>query len=361
MQKTLSIIIIFLVFACQNTTQNKGEKAEENVVQVIERIQPKYTTSKVLGDSDDPAIWINHKNPSESLILGTDKGDEDLGVSGGLYVFNLHGKEDSSKSVTNLQRINNVDVAYGFILGEDTVDIAVCTERYTNSIRVFKLPEMIAIDNGGIPVFENDSLRSPMGISLYTRPSDQQVFAVVGRKEGPTDGSYIWQYQLQGKDGVAVGELVRKFGVWSGEKEIEAIAVDNEMDFIYYSDERHSVRKYHADPEKGNEELAQFAQENFLEDREGISIYKTGDANGYVLVSDQSANTFHVFDRANGNSFIAELPFSTNQSDGNDAVNFNFGEEFPVGIFVGMSDDKTFQIYDWRDIQKVIDQTKEAK
>ncbi len=358
MQKLFIVPLILVTIACTNSSQNQEEKTEKQTDSKTETIQPKYVTDPIGGDSDDPAIWINHANPSESLIIGTDKGEEEDGISGGLYVFNLQGKEDSTKSVTNLQRPNNVDIAYGFVLGKDTIDIAVCTERYTNSIRVFKLPEMEAIDNGGIPVFEGDSMRSPMGISLYTRPSDQQIFAIVGRKEGPTDGSYLWQYALEIKDGVAVGNLVRKFGVWSGEKEIEAIAVDNEAGYVYFSDERHSIKKYYADPAKGNEEILQFGKENFLEDREGISIYKTGENTGYVLVSNQSNNSFQVFDRSKNNKFIAELPFSTNNSDGSDAVNYNFGEEFPEGIFVAMSDNKTFQIYDWRDIQSAIEKAK---
>ncbi|PTB96429.1 3-phytase [Marivirga lumbricoides] len=353
MKNFLYLIIALSIVACAGKKEIKEETADtvENIDTV--RIKPKYVTQPVISDTDDPAIWINKSNPSQSLIIGTDKGDD--GVLGGLYVYNLHGEIDMEKSIKNLERPNNVDIAYGLPYNGDTIDIAVCTERFTNSIRVFKLPEMQAIDNGGIPVFEDDTLRSPMGIALYTRPSDKQIFAVVGRKEGPTDGTYLYQYELKSNGGVVKGELVRKFGIWSGEKEIEAIVVDNEAGFVYFSDERNSIRKYYADPAKGNEELGQFGKDNFLEDREGLSIYKKTDSTGYLLASDQSDNTFHVFTREGNNDFIAELPFSTDQSDGSEVINYNFGSEFPKGIFVAMSDDKTFQIYDWRDIEKEIE------
>ncbi len=95
-----------------------------------------------------------------------------------------------------------------------------------------------------------------------------------------------WLYKLIAKDGLAEGSLVRKFGVWSGKKEIEAIAKDNELGHIYFSDEQSAVKKYPADPKKGNKEIAQFAKENFAEDIEGISIHKTGKASGYLLLSD---------------------------------------------------------------------------
>jgi hypothetical protein len=85
--------------------------------------------------------------------------------------------------------------------------------------------------------------------NVYTRPSDKAVFVIVGRKEGPTD---------DGKGQVSM-QLERKFGHYSGRKEIESIAVDNELGYIYYSDEGVGVRQYYADPARGNEELSLFA------------------------------------------------------------------------------------------------------
>ena len=76
---------------------------------------------------------------------------------------------------------------------------------------------------------EADSLRDPMGIALYTNPADKKIYAIVGRKTGPVDGTYLWQYLLEADaKGVVKVSLVRKFGYYSGKKEIESIAVDNE-------------------------------------------------------------------------------------------------------------------------------------
>ena len=60
----------------------------------------------------------------------------------------------------------------------------------------------------------------------------------------------------------------------------EAIAVDDQLGYVYYSDEGKGVRKYYADPEKGNDELALFATTGFTEDHEGISIYQLTDSTG---------------------------------------------------------------------------------
>ncbi len=64
-------------------------------------------------------------------------------------------------------------------------------------------------------------------------------------------------------------KLIRKFGRFSGKKEIESIAVDNELGYVYYSDEQFGIRKYYADPEKGDNEVAVFGQGDYKEDNEG--------------------------------------------------------------------------------------------
>lgn len=64
------------------------------------------------------------------------------------------------------------------------------TERESNKIRIFSLPDLKAIDNGGIAVFDGEELRDPMGIALYTRKSDAKIFAIVGRKSGRQEVIY---------------------------------------------------------------------------------------------------------------------------------------------------------------------------
>ena len=311
-------------------------------------IQPKYVTEKVVYDSDDPAIWVNSKDPAASLIIGTDKE-----VNGGLYVFDLHGKV--VKTVPELGRPNNVDIAYGFKLNDELVDIVITTERSNNQLRIFSVPDMEPIDNGGLEVFEGVDERGPMGIAFYTA-SDGVLYAIVGRTDGPLDG-YLWQYRIEdaGNGNVKLVK-VREFGKYSGVKEIEAIAVDNELGFVYYADEAFGVRKYYANPAMGNKELALFGTDDFGRDIEGISIYKTNDKTGYILISDQQVGTFNIYPREgtledqNRHQLIKSVELMTLESDGSEVSSTNFGPEFPKGIFVAMSTDKTFHIYDWRDI-----------
>lgn len=320
----------------------------------LPKVAAVLSTEPVKHDSDDPAIWINRADPSKSLIIGTDKD-----ADGALYVFDLKGRIFTEKVVRNLQRPNNVDVGYDLVVGNDTVDFAVTGERLNSKLRVFSVPDMKPIDGGGFPMFEGETgpeYRDLMGISIYQRPSDHKTFVIMGRKNGPSEG-YLWQYLLESDStGTLQATLVRKFGKFSGVKEIESIAIDHELGYIYYSDENIGTRKYYADPEKGNQELALFGTESFKEDNEGISIYDTGNGKGFILISDQQANMFRIFPREgmNGNPHqhdeLMAVKVSTNESDGSEITSVPLNDIFKKGLFVAMSDNKTFQYYRVEDI-----------
>jgi 3-phytase len=311
-------------------------------------------TERVNHDSDDPAIWLHPTDRSQSLILGTDK-DED----GALFVFGLDGRAIPEKTVRGLRRPNNVDVEYGLRFAGAEVDIAVATERYTRKLRVFKLPEVAAIDGGGIDIFSTEPQSEPMGIALYRRPHDGAIFAIVGRKSGPVDGRYLWQYRLEDDGGGRLrGVKVREFGAWSGKKEIEAIAVDDALGFVYYADETVGIRKYRADPDgpDANRELALFGTSDFTGDQEGISIYALRDGTGYILVSDQAADRFQVYRREGeaGNPHrhlrIKTIPVRAHLSDGSESTSAALGPRFPDGLLVAMSEEGTFHLYSWGDV-----------
>ena len=340
---SIAIGLSLLFFACENQPEIKADA-----------VKPVVITEQVKYDTDDPAIWIDSNSPNKSLIIGTDKNED-----GGLFVFDLEGKIVAEKVVSGLKRPNNVDVLQNISLGGDTMDIAVTGERMTHNMRVFSLPDMKPIDNGGIPMFEGEEgvdFRDLMGVALYHRKADGKVFAIMGRKTGPLS-EYLWQYELTVDSlGIVKADLVRKFGQFSGRKEIEAIAVDAEMGYIYYSDETVGIRKYYADPEKGNEELAFFGQNDFKEDHEGISIFKTGADKGFIIVSDQQDNAFNIYRREGDNGqkhkhqLIKKVYVSTMESDGSEVTQLPLSNEYPKGLFVAMSDDKTFQYYRVEDL-----------
>lgn len=317
-------------------------------------LKPLVVTEPVRYDTDDPAIWVNAQDPAQSLIVGTDKD-----ADGALYVFDLQGRVQPDKVVRGLLRPNNVDIAYGVSIGGERVDVAVVTERYAHRLRIYRLPDMAPVDGGGIEVFAGERARDVMGIALYTRPTDGALFAIVSRSDAyaPTQG-YLHQYRLA-DDGTGQlrGVFTRAFGEWSGTKEIEAIAVDDALGYVYYSDENYGLRKYHADPmaDDADEQLAEFGMNDFAEDREGISLYTREDGTGYILVSDQQVNRFNIYAREGAagdphrHELLASVALATDESDGSDLVSRSL-PGFEGGLFVAMSTDKTFQYYSVRDI-----------
>lgn len=323
---------------------------------VIHHWKPLVQTAPVARDADDPAIWLHPQDPARSLIVGTDKG-------GGLCVFDLQGRV--VQRVEGLQRPNNVDVEYGFRLGNRRVDIAVATERGAQRLRIYvieggRLREIGHPNGTRVFVGEEGERALPMGIALYRRPRDGAVFAIVSRKSGPEEG-YLWQYLLvPDQNGRVSLRKVRAFGRFSGEGEIEAVAVDDALGYVYYADERFGIRKYHADPDhpRAGEELAVFARSGFEGDREGIAIYPTGARTGYILCVDQRPGNSVVFvfqrEGVGGKPHEHEpaqavIYSSADETDGMEVTARPLGRQFPRGMLVMMnSKGKNFFLYPWQ-------------
>jgi 3-phytase len=329
-------MLLFLLFSCEGKSK-------------LIPVKPDIITESTLNDTDDPAIWVHPTDPSKSIVFGTDKE-----AKGAIYAFDLEGKVLSNKTIRNIKRPNNVDVGYGFRINDSTTtDILVFTEREAQQIRIFSIPEMQPIDGGGFKVFEdeeNEENKLPMGVAIYTSPIDSSFYAIVGRKKGPLKG-YLHQYRLVAENAQIQATLVRKFGDFSGKKEIEAIAVDAEMGFVYYADEGHCIRKYYAEPSLGSEEIACFGGAYFKADIEGIAIAKMANQEGYLLVSDQQKGQFNLFDRKT-NAFVKAVNLSTIETDGCEVVSIPLNDTFNSGLFVAMNNNKNFYFYDLAKILK---------
>ncbi len=303
-------------------------------------LQSLVATDPVSKDADDPAVWLNPGDPEKSLIVGTNKV---AAPDGSLVVFGLDGK--ARQTIAGLNRPNNVDVEYG--LG-GKVDIAVTTERLGQRLIVYKIDESGLTEIGRVAVFE-----APMGIGLYKRPKDGVVFAIVSRKSGPASG-YLWQYRLDlGNDGKVTGTKVRELGSFSGSKEIEAVAVDDELGFIYYADEDFGIRKWHADPDaKGaDREIAVLGQKNFTLNREGIAIYAVKNGTGYVVCTDQipGGSNYYVYRRKGDQATpVAVLHGTADMTDGMEVTSAVRTKAFPGGFLIAMnSKDRNFLLFPW--------------
>jgi 3-phytase len=346
-------------------------------------LKPVAETEPVPHDADDPAIWVHPTDPSRSLILGTDK----FAREGGLHVFGLDGKR--RQTIAPLDRPNNVDIEYGVTFlspgatpADAKTDIAILTERKRHRLRIFAIPAdggaLVDLAPEGLPVLEGQTgeASEPMGVSLYKRPADGATFAIVAPKTGGT-ADYLWQYRLerQSPDRRITVRLVRRFGNFSrrgsadGEiGEIEAVVVDDELGYVYYSDERFGIRKWHADPDHADaaRELAVFGKEGYAGDREGLAIYapepspyaNAGRPSGFLISSDQVEGATRVFlyprAGANGNPHdhpvISVRQTTSDETDGLD-VTARPLPGYPRGLLVMMnSTGRNFSIYRWDDL-----------
>src|SRR5690606_15600797 len=133
-----SLLTVILMVGCKHKNQ-------------LPAIAPDVITENTLHDTDDPAIWVNRKDPSASIVFGTDKDTD-----GAVYAFDLQGKVIENKTLRGLKRPNNVDIRYDIKWDDSTlVDGMVVTERELIQFRRLSVPVMNPIHGGRMPVFAN--------------------------------------------------------------------------------------------------------------------------------------------------------------------------------------------------------------
>ena len=329
------------------------------------QVYPKVATDSVKVDADDPAIWIHPTDPYKSVIIGTDKDKNE----GGLYVWDLHGKQIQ---FVKLHLTNNVDVRYGFNLGTRVVDIAVVNLCRLQEIKIFAInPQDGTLtditSDGGIKTPE---LGKPYGLCLYQRPSDGAMFVIETSSEGESIEN-LYQYRLL-PDGLGKvkGVLTRIFGQGTIFDQAEGLVADDELGFIYAADEETAIRKYYADPDKGdNNEIVAFGGGGDIEsDREGLAIYRCDSKTGYLLVSDQKGkksknsgfSSVKIYRREGDNgdphqhSLLATIDaIGSFKTDGLDVTSRPVLPEFQHGFLVKHhSLGRQFKLYAWEDIAK---------
>ncbi|HMP16389.1 MAG TPA: phytase, partial [Gemmatales bacterium] len=208
---------------------------------IVLRPEPKLETepSRTNQDSfDDPAIWIH---PAQSLILGTNK-------KGGLHLFQLDGREVGVASPK--AHPNNVDVIYGFPLGQKPTDLAisVCRDKQCPCVRVWKIdPATRTLEEisgpEGIKVFDG---QEAYGSCVYHSRKTGRHYFFVNHKNGKYE-----QYVLEaGAEGQVKGTRVRTFQVGS---QAEGCVADLETGALYVAEETVGLWRFSAEEDGGEE------------------------------------------------------------------------------------------------------------
>jgi 3-phytase len=293
--------------------------------------------------ADDPAIWIHPSDPGRSLIFGSDK-------KRGLFVFDLQGRE--VQHVDFGTRTNNVDARRGFRWGSETIDIVAVNLRAAGKLAVLRINpdytqgDAVSLLAGGRSS-GNDISDDSYGLALYRRPRDGAMFAFdITNGKGP-----VRQWRLTG-DGAAIRTtLVRtiddvRFSISEG------FLADDELGFVYLTEERVGIHKYNADPDAGPQTRLAFfaARDGIVRDREGLALYPCADGGGYLVLSNQGSSTFNVYTRTDNRLVKTFVAHGAHGTDGLD-VTAGAVPGFPNG-FVVIHDEPglRYQVYDWTEV-----------
>lgn len=321
----------------------------------IKKPDPKIETTQVYGDADECSFWIDQKNPQNSVLIGNDKSD-----IGALYVWDLDGNLIYKTETIN--RPVGVDVRYKMQLNNREVDIVVCGVRSANELKVFKIDPNsrtlidITTRNKIFTKFSKDTY----GIALYKRKSDGEIFAFVSSKK--RDDIHQIQLRDDGK-GKVKGIFVRSFGKKDQKSFVEGMVVDDELGFLYCSDEKAAILKYLADPKlKDNALLSRFALGDGIKgDREGLGLYKKDLKTGYLVLSSQGNSEFKIYKRESNNAFLKTIkPKGVKYTDGIAITSQSIEPNFSKGIIACHNGPKkNFVMYDWNEFfQSSIDKKK---
>ena len=199
--------------------------------------ETKMVLARSMDDSaDDPAIWINPNNPSQSLIYGTNK-------KGGLAVYDLAGAEIAYYPTG---KINNVDVLYNFPLGTDTVSLLGCSNRTNQAVDLYKIdPTNGRLQEVGAGTLKVDPslIDDIYGFCFAYSLDTSKQYAFINGKNG-----LLQQFELVVKNKGVHLELVRSIQF---DSQTEGMVADSDYGFIYVGEEDRGIWKLGIAPEQG--------------------------------------------------------------------------------------------------------------
>ncbi|MDA0707068.1 MAG: phytase [Proteobacteria bacterium] len=275
--KYLPIFLSLNLAACQAPeSPHSGTEAEADKVLTI--ASSGATTPTIADGANDPAIWVDTGNPSNSLILGA-------GGAGGLEFYNLDG---TRLGTIGDSTINLVDVRNGFPVGGEPVALVVAYDVDASEIIGYRVNAgqrtLEAIE--GLGLATGAELE---GLCLYRSPLSGKFYAFAVAE------GIIQQWELyEGATGVT-GRRVRALPVGLGAGHC---AVHDRESVVYFANETVGVLAIDAEPEtEGEMRLVDLAQPfgRYAGDVKGIAVHATDDG-GHLLVSDADESRLQVYE-----------------------------------------------------------------
>jgi 3-phytase len=144
------------------------------------------------------------------------------------------------------------------------------------------------------------------------------------------------------------------------------------MGTLYVGEEDVGIWKYSAEPDSGTERtrVDSTVDGNLTDDVEGLAIYIGPDGSGYLVASNQGADSYAVYERAGDNRFLGIFHVIGDRETGIDGVSetdgvgvssANLGPGFPNGLFVAQdgrnispSERQNFKLVPWERIAEAM-------
>jgi 3-phytase len=267
--------------------------------------------------ADDPAIWRNPANPAASLIVGTDK-------KGGLYVYDLKGAQKSFLAAPGLNNVDLVDIDSGRVLvvASDRSDLT----KVQLFLALLDTASGSLIGAGRVAVGPGEGY----GICMIKPAGKDEVVAFSAPKEGTIYRTVI----RQGRGGFS-GTTTTLAQVPT---QTEGCIADPRTGTLYIGEEDAGI--WAIDTATGAKRMVAAIDNKLLvADVEGLAIAPEGTDGGYLVASSQGDNAYAVFRLPDvtpvGRFRIAAGTFgSTEETDGIELDNRDFGPDFPKGIFM---------------------------
>jgi len=292
------------------------------------RIQADSETEPVVSESgadaaDDPAIWVNPKNPAKSLILGTNK-------KAGVYVYDLKGK---TRQFIASGRINNIDLRDGFVYNGRTVALVAGSNRSNNSVSLYVIDHrtcqlsdtLLNIRSGVDEVY---------GICMYHQPAGNRFYVIVNGK-----GGKIEQWEISNKNNSLTASLINNFAVAT---QPEGMVVDDKTGTLYLGVEHEGIFSTNLNVLPLKLELIPLSTEgnsNIKFDIEGLAFYQF-DNQLFLIASIQGNFSYAIFNLSDGNQYVKSFVVEngaidgSEETDGIDITHLSCGKKYPHGILV---------------------------
>ena len=350
--KKASIVLAFFL-----TTSSLADYVE---VEAIYETPPVVTK----GDAaDDPAIWLNKSYPSNSIVFGTDK-------KSGIYSYNLQGQE---LSYTNLGNINNIDTRTINVGDDENISI---TFLFASNRTLGSVDLWVFEDNEIRQKLENNSWKVPSKPSFRGK-SDIIVYGIcagIDAKYGlvafltEDTGPRVEVWNLT-EDGL---NLITTF---NNGGESEGCVYDDQNRTLFISEEevRGVLKAYRLDDSFDFSEpyIVDSRDGQIGGDPEGVSLYKTPNNSGYLILSSQGDSKFNLYNRNYPYDYITSFRIGSSKSidnvtdtDGIETINFKLSDEYPEGIMIAQdgynkdglwSKKQNFKFVSFQDILEAVD------